>query len=115
LEGPDTVYTVFVKAPKGQSPIIVSNIFSDIRPEIIGKRGEYVMEAIVESVQNAYKERERPFAQIAFSALSSHELGYFMQSQMLETILCARMLGVNAFDQPAVDSYKEETQRRLEE
>jgi len=36
-----------------------------------------------------------------------------MQSFMLETILLAKLLNVNAFDQPNVELYKEKTREIL--
>jgi glucose-6-phosphate isomerase len=36
-----------------------------------------------------------------------------MQLKMIETILLARLLDVNPFDQPAVELYKKETKRLL--
>jgi hypothetical protein len=43
----------------------------------------------------------------------SRSRGAFMAMKMIETLLLARLVNVNPFDQPAVESYKEETRRIL--
>jgi hypothetical protein len=34
------------------------------------------------------------------------DIGIFMQTKMVETMLLAKLFDVNAFDQPAVEEYK---------
>lgn len=78
----------------------------------VASAGE-VLCAIEQGVQQAYRKKEKPFASIHFSDLTPYELGAWMQGAMIETMLLAKLLGVNAFDQPNVEEYKKETRRLL--
>ena len=37
----------------------------------------------------------------------------YMERKMIEMVFLARLLGLNAFDQPNIEHYKDETKRRL--
>ena len=40
-------------------------------------------------------------------------MGYIMQLHMMETMYLAALFGVNAFDQPNVEEYKNQTKKSL--
>ncbi len=82
-------------------------------PVIAGKHMHSVVRAIEEGVRHAYRTSQKPFTNIQFGALTPHELGTWMQGTMIETMLLAKLLDVNAFDQPSVEEYKKETRRLL--
>ena len=44
---------------------------------------------------------------------SERSIGQYLHFKMLETVYLARLLNVNPFDQPAVESYKSEARRIL--
>ncbi|OGZ45737.1 MAG: hypothetical protein A3C84_04395 [Candidatus Ryanbacteria bacterium RIFCSPHIGHO2_02_FULL_48_12] len=85
----------------------------ELVPGIAGKPFAYIMQAIRQGVTVAYEKAGLPFREIALPQETPYELGQCMQFMMLETMYLARLLGVNAFDQPSVESYKEETRRIL--
>ncbi len=72
-----------------------------------------IMSAILEGVKTAYRERKLPFISVSWPEISEFYLGQFMQFKMLEMIFLARLLNVNAFDQPSVEEYKKETKKIL--
>ncbi|MEK7583246.1 MAG: glucose-6-phosphate isomerase, partial [Patescibacteria group bacterium] len=60
-----------------------------------------------------YANHNLPFRHIELSELNAFELGKFMQTQMNEVIALAKLMGVDAFNQPAVEEYKKEARRLL--
>ena len=78
-----------------------------------GKSLNQIMAAIQQGTMVAYGEGKRPYLHIEFPSRSAYCLGQFLQLKMIETMLLASLLGVNPFDQPAVEQYKAETRRLL--
>jgi glucose-6-phosphate isomerase len=65
------------------------------------------------AVPEALLRAGRPVRTIDLDQLDEASLGALMMHLMLETILAARLLGVNAFDQPAVELAKVLARERL--
>jgi glucose-6-phosphate isomerase len=86
LDGPDDKYTQFVYSPSS---------FPQQVPQVF------------EGVKESYKTKQRPFTEAVLEDLSEKSLGYYMQFKMMEIMFVAQLLGVNAFDQPAVELYKQ--------
>ena len=51
--------------------------------------------------------------EIKLAALSPESVGALLQMKMIEMAYLANLLGVNAFDNPQVELYKEETRKAL--
>ncbi len=81
--------------------------------EIKGKTPEQVMEAIYKGVKTAFKNHELPFVEFILDDINEKSIGEFMQFKMIETMYLAKLMGVNAFDQPDVEHYKVETKKIL--
>jgi len=71
------------------------------------------MQAIYGGVQAAYEKAARPYVEIDLGKADAWELGYYLQFRMMETMYLGRLLGINPFDQPAVEMYKEITRDLL--
>jgi len=71
------------------------------------------MTAIIGGVKAAYEEKKRPFISIQLESITPKELGYYLQFRMIEMMYLAKLMNVNAFDQPAVETYKTATQNLL--
>lgn len=84
LDGPKNIYTTFVSV----KPL----------PKLVEK--------ILESVKQSYSNHQLPFTHYELPALNEFELGAFMQTRMTEVIRVAELMGVNPFNQPAVEEYK---------
>ena len=82
-------------------------------PDLQKKELNHIMHAILHGVKIAYKKAKRPFTETKLDGKNEKAIGAFMQLKMMETVLLAKLLGVNPFDQPAVESYKKETKRIL--
>lgn len=65
---------------------------------------------IAQATQKAYAKKNKPFCTITISQKNEYSLGQFLQSKMLEVVYLAKLLQVNAFDQPHVELYKKEMQ-----
>jgi glucose-6-phosphate isomerase len=55
----------------------------------------------------------RPVREIRLPRLDEHSLGALLQHFMLETALAAELLGLDAYDQPAVEAGKRLTRQYL--
>jgi len=74
--------------------------------------GELVM-AQTKAIADAFVAHKRPVRIIELARLDEWALGWLMMHFMLETILTADLLGVDAFDQPAVELGKRLTKDYL--
>jgi glucose-6-phosphate isomerase len=115
LGGPHDKFTVFLSVENSNSHISVPRLkgYSNLVYGIQGKSLESIMGAIFEGTKGAFRKGKRPFMEIKLPGKSEYALGQFLQFKMIETIYLGFLLGVNPFDQPNVESYKEETRRIL--
>lgn len=104
LAGPKNRVTTFLRS-NDSAEVVVSD----------GTSLSRIMDAIAEGTKRAYTKEELPFMEIVLNDISEESLGAFMQFKMKEVLYVAALRGVNAFDQPAVESYKEETRKLLEQ
>lgn len=65
---------------------------------------------VLDAVKKAYNDAKLPYIHIELDASSPDiltcELGDFMQSKIMETVLLGGLMGVNPYDQPGVELYK---------
>ena len=73
--------------------------------------------SIIKAQSNATKKifsaNKIPFRQFTFNKNNEKELGIIFTFFVLETILLARLMKINPFDQPAVEMVKIETRKIL--
>ncbi len=65
-----------------------------------------VMDAALRGTNQAYFEVARPTADLIMPTLSEHTMGQLMQMLMLATVVEGRLMGVNPYGQPGVETYK---------
>ena len=116
LGGPYDKFTTFLSVENSNSHINVPTLkeYSKLVYGIQGKSLESVMSAIVEGTKAAFRQGGRPFMEIKLPCKSEYSIGQFLQFKMIETIFLGYLLDVNPFDQPNVESYKEETRKILQ-
>jgi len=73
---------------------------------IITEDENQYQKSILQAVQETYKEKNIPFKTITLPKSDENSLGFFMETKMIETLLLSKLLGVNPFGQPDVESYK---------
>lgn len=115
LGGPKDKFTTFIGAGAhhNMADIPCVLMFPDLVEGIECKSADEIMKAILEGVKIAYKKRGLPFIEAVLSDISLHSLGQFLQFKMIEMMFLGKLLRVNAFNQPNVESYKTETKRIL--
>ena len=69
--------------------------------------------AIYGGVVGAYQEKRLPYRSTIFTEDLPYSVGLFMGMRMRETMYIAELLGINAFDQPNVELYKDKTREIL--
>ncbi|MBI3620412.1 hypothetical protein HY214_04715 [Candidatus Roizmanbacteria bacterium] len=89
--------------------------FPGLTADIENKSLSDIMSAIYRGVIITYKKLELPFVEIVLDTVSEKSLGEFMQFKMIEIMYLAKLLRMNAFDQPQVELYKIETKKILRE
>lgn len=113
--GPRTRFTTFVSADTVDEETAPHKVPAS--PFTLGDADAHpphvFLRAIQSGVEATYRAQGLPYAHIALSALSAREVGAFMATQMASVMYLARLFEVNAFDQPNVETYKQETRRIL--
>lgn len=117
LGGPEDKFFTFVWSEHhGHSVKVPTNTpFPLIVKEMKGKTAEEIMSAILKGVKVAYEKQKVPFIQVELDGVNEESLGKFLQFKMIEMMYLGKLMGVNTFDQPNVESYKEETRKILGE
>lgn len=78
-----------------------------------GRSLKDVTHAELLGTQIAYKNRKIPFINIELESSSEKSLGKFLQFKMIEMMYLAKLMDVDAFDQPTLEEYKIETRKIL--
>jgi glucose-6-phosphate isomerase len=92
LGGPKDRFTIFIKSTR----------------EINGS----INDTAYEDVAAAYGKAGLPFIKYEMEKINEKELGNFMQYMIAATLELAKLLGVDPYDQPAVEKYKSEIQNQ---
>ena len=80
---------------------------------IANKKLETVLCAQKKAIENAFIKRKIPFRTFYFLKKREEELGTIFTFFVLETILLSRLMKLNPFDQPAVETIKQDTKKIL--
>lgn len=115
LAGPrdKTFRFVTLDRPSTDPGIPASKELESLLPHAGGRPASELMAAIWGGVQAAFRARYIPYTHITLPDAKESSIGQVMQAEMVEMMLLARLMNVNAFDQPAVEEYKSETRRLL--
>ncbi len=114
LGGPRDKFTTFAWATGPRTPKVPrQTVFNGLVSDIENKSGSDILSAIYQGVKAAYVANELPFCELDFGTISEESVGYYLQFKMIEIMMLGKLLNLNAFDQPNVESYKIETKRIL--
>jgi glucose-6-phosphate isomerase len=64
------------------------------------------MEAMFRGSVQAYADVARPCASLLLPSVTEHTIGQLLQMLMLATVVEGRLMGVNPYGQPGVDTYR---------
>lgn len=101
------INNLVVKAPT-QPPIMVG--MADRNEDELNQYNRKglpdILSAALRGTNQAYFDAARPTADLVMPTLSEHVMGQLMQMLMLATVIEGRLLGVNPYGQPGVETYK---------
>ena len=109
----DKYFTFVSSKTHGKNISIPKNPTIEIMEEVEEKSAAEIMSAILKGVKITFAKNNLPFTEIVLDDITEYSLGEFMQFKMLEMMYLGKLMGVNTFDQPNVESYKEETKKIL--
>ena len=114
LEGPkDKFFTFFSSSNQGKKHKVSGKIIPNSMRFLKNKRLGFIIKAQCNATKNIFKLRNIPFRHFVFNKNKESELGLIFTFFVLETILLARLMGVDPFDQPAVEQIKIEVKKIL--
>ncbi len=112
MSGVPDVYTDFVSFDDEELDVMLSKK-AGIAPTLKGYSLQEVSTAIYGGVIAAYQEKQLPYRATVFEEELAYSLGQFMAMRLREVMYTARLLDLNAFDQPNVELYKQKTKEIL--
>ena len=114
LDGPkDKFFTFLSSSYKINRYKIQSAIIPDSMKFLKNRNLRSIIHAQSQATKNIFKLKKIPFRQIIFNKNNEEELGMIFTFFVLETILLARLMDLNPFDQPAVEQIKVRTKKIL--
>lgn len=115
MDGPvDKLITIVATETQGCGASMPAGLATKAGIDYMARRtvGDLVAAQVGATVE-ALQKAGRPTRFIRVPAINEHVLGQLLMSFMIETILAADLLGINAFDQPAVEIGKGIARDRL--
>jgi glucose-6-phosphate isomerase len=108
LAGPaDKMFTLVTGEVAGTGPVVPPDLVSDPSlAYLVGKRMGDLLDAEQRGTEQSLIRNGRPTRRFHLARLDEKTLGGLLMHFMLETIIVADLIGVNAFDQPAVEEGK---------
>ncbi len=104
---PDKLFTVVTVGVQGQGPRITADLAKLAgEPDFAGKTIGDLVAAQGRATADTLTKNGRPVRTIHVDRLDERSLGELLMHSMLETIIAARLMGVDPFDQPAVEEGK---------
>ncbi len=113
--GPQDKTTEIVYSQKTSNCFVPADLLFPTLSTIQGKNTSEIVSAIQKGTSLVYENQNEPFFEIEFDEINTYEIGGYMQYKMMEIMYLAKLLEVNAFDQPQVELYKTETRKILSE
>ena len=114
LDGAQTNWFTLLCAPQSgyATPIHAESLGDDI--PLRGQTLSGIVEAQWRATEEVLVANGAPLRRIEPNALDSYALGGLFMHFMLETLLTARMMGIDALGQPAVEQVKHATRKHLQ-
>ena len=114
LDGPRDKFFTFFSSSNEESKSRVTNTVISNRMKFLKNNSlASIIKALCHAVKNIFKSKNIPFRHFVFKKNSEKELGMIFTFFVLETILLARLMNINPFNQPAVEQVKIETRKIL--
>lgn len=78
-----------------------------------GKTLNEIMEATLQGVKQSYEDMYLPYLSLEVETINAYNLGYLLQMKMFEVAYLGKLMGINTFNQPGVEDYKQKTREIL--
>jgi glucose-6-phosphate isomerase len=115
MDGPREIAVTLVRvASAGAGPVLDAGLAKIAGQDFLGGKtiGD-VVDAQSHAIAEALTQAGRPVRTIDLDTLDERAIGALLMHFMIETILAGRLLGLDPFDQPAVELAKTLTRERL--
>ena len=114
LDGPRDKFFTFFNTSRNENKFkITGSGIPNNMTFLMNKNLKFIINAQCNATKNIFKLKKIPFREFTFSKKNEEELGEIFTFFVLETILLARLMKINPFNQPAVEQVKIETRRFL--
>jgi len=114
LDGPrDKFFTFFSSSTQENIHKVSKSIIPNSMRFLKNRKLGSIINAQCEATKNIFKLRNIPFRHFVFNKSKESELGLIFTFFVLETILLARLMKVDPFDQPAIEQIKIEIKKIL--
>lgn len=115
LDGPnDKLFTLIHTRAVGTGPVLDGDLAGIAGADYLkGKRMGDLVDAMQTATAAALAQAGRPVRTFAIDSVDAKAIGRLMMHFMLETIIAAQLLGVDPFNQPAVEAGKSIARKNL--
>ncbi len=110
-EGPNDKLTVFMEVKKHPRDVRVPDVFADVQGLTYLRKAKMskLLNAEKLATEYAMAFSRRPTVTLRFEEITPYTIGEFFFLYEYVTSLCGELLGINAYDQPAVELGKQAT------
>tara|TARA_B100001121_G_scaffold30407_1_gene24957 strand:+ start:442 stop:1599 length:1158 start_codon:yes stop_codon:yes gene_type:complete len=113
LDGKKNNFYTFFSSDDKISPKIDKKIILNSKNFLINKNLKDVLDSQILATQKVFKKKKIPFRSFFLKTRKEETLGELFTFFVVETILIAKALKINPYDQPAVELIKKETNKIL--
>jgi glucose-6-phosphate isomerase len=115
MDGPREIYVTVVRTKTAGAGPVIDARMADLAGMgfMGGKTVGDVVNAQAQAITDALVQAGRPVRTIDVGELDEYAIGALLMHFMIETILAGRLIGIDPFDQPAVELAKILTKQRL--
>lgn len=115
LAGLKDKFTTFLGVDnfRADQSLVSELAIDEIIPGLSGKTIAEIMHIVETAVKTTYSNLGLPHLRLTLPIIDEENLGALLQFKMLETVFFAKLLNINAFDQPAVELYKQEIRKLM--
>ncbi len=115
MDGPHELFITIMRTPTSDDgPVIDPDMAAKAGAKFMaGRRVGEVVDAQAHAVVDALREAKRPVRTFDLPTMDEQTIGALLMHFMLETIFAGSLLGIDPFDQPAVELAKILTKERL--
>lgn len=113
---PDKLFTNLIVEEPSSEPLGLPEATrnEDELNQHAGKTMPRFLRAAIEGTNQAYREVERPTADLILPKLDAYHLGQTFQMLMLATVLEGQLIEINPYGQPGVEAYKKFMKENLQ-